>query len=56
MPYILTIPELCERYMEWTADVAVQILALEAMGAIGINIGAPSFEPIPCFDHPVRDR
>lgn len=50
MPFILTIPELCERFMEWNADVAVQILALEAIGAIGVNIGAPSYEPVPWFN------
>lgn len=51
MPCVITIPEFVERYADWTAEgLAVQIMALEAMGAIGVNIGAPSYQVVPWFE------
>lgn len=36
MPHVITIAEFAEQYADWTAaGLAVQILALEEMGAVG---------------------
>lgn len=51
MPYVITIAEFCADWADWSAPgLPAQLLALEAMGAVGVNIGAPSFEVVPWFD------
>lgn len=51
MPYVITLAEFCERYADWDAPgLPAQVLALEAMGAIGVNIGGPSYQVVPWFE------
>lgn len=50
MPHVVTIAEFAEQYADWTAaGLAVQIIALEEMGAVGVNIGAPTYQVVPWF-------
>lgn len=51
MPYVITLAEFCERWADWSAPgLPAQVLALEAMGAIGVNIGGPSYQVVPWFE------
>lgn len=50
MPYVITIAEFCALYADWQAPaLAVQVMALESMGAVGVNIGGPAYEVVPWF-------
>lgn len=54
LAHVITIPEVATLAAYSDADgavcLAVEIMALEAMGASGVNIGAPAFRVVPYFE------
>lgn len=50
MEHVLYIPELVTCYMEWSVDVAFQLMALEGIGAVGVKIGALEYDVVPWFE------